>query len=176
MTLSTNHQTKPLHCHTRLWPPGYSANHGSKSLIAKRFRRAVPSSPSRRKDRTHTSAAKKCASPPTVALRASNLIGVHRRSSRSNDLYKLLMIDGPRHTRKTDIGTGIIGGSKNRTKDQGSRVLRIYFRVLPCDSVANGFQAGYRFTSSRAMMIRCSSFVPSPIASSSLLMGSDRLQ
>jgi hypothetical protein len=38
------------------------------------------------------------------------VIGVHRRSSRSNDLRKLLLIDGPRHDWKTDIGTGFIGG------------------------------------------------------------------
>jgi len=38
------------------------------------------------------------------------LIGVYRRSSRSDDLRKLLRIDSPRRAWKSDIGTGFIGG------------------------------------------------------------------
>ncbi len=48
-----------------------------------------------------------------------NFTGVYRRSSRSNDLRKLLKIDSPRHAWKTDIGTGFIDGESLGMRDEG---------------------------------------------------------
>jgi hypothetical protein len=59
------------------------------------------------------------------------LICVHRRSSRSNDLRKLLMIDDPRHDWKTDIGTGFIGG-----------FIQVVFRFLTAFALSAVLAAG----------------------------------